>query len=1036
MIARTTRVLFEVLIASIIGVSLLAGYGAWRLSEGPVSVGFLTGDIEQALNSRTGAIRLKLGDTMLAWAGWERALDLRVVDVRITGEDGVVVARIPEMSISFSALALLRGVVAPTSLDIIRPRVTIVREPSGDFAFALEQADASHGDVSTAVAAFMAGQEPDQGGLSTLRRISVLDAQITLDDRFTGVVWRAPNSNIILLRENGEVRASINARLDEAAGGASVTGGASWKRDDPRVMLEVDVANVDVDRIAGRIPGAEILRGLGFSVAGRITAQLDLRGTVRSADFSLTSDGGELRHPKLWPRGAKIGRLAIAGSYLADPDFLEVESLDIDIGDARLSGQFTAIGTGGDFAIEGNATVQNMPISALRDYWPRGVAPTGRTWVLANMSGGQVDDGRMGFSLHVPAGNADGASLDSLSGQFRVSETRVRYMAGMPPVQNVSAAAVVTPNRLIVTVREGTVAGLKVESGTVRLTGLSGDQERAEVDLRIVGPVPAALALIDRPRLGFATRVGIDPAGTKGRASVRLSLRFPLIRGLTLEQLEVTARAQIFDAAVPKVARGRALSGGAFNLVVDKKKLVLDGTGLLGGVPAKMRWSETFGARGEASRQYTVTAVLDDEDRKQFGLEVASYVEGPVALDLAVSETAKGIRRIDVKLELKDAVLSVPGLGWRKKSGAIGVAWFSLDAEPGKPVAIREFNLRTTDLEARGTVGFDAKGRLARAGLTNFRYGKTRLAATLHRRADDGFNVSVEGPGLDIRPFLEDAQIGDVPADLPPLSISGKVDRLWFGESPPLREIKGKAAWDGDTLTSATLVAQVGKASNARLALISEKDRRRLVLSSDVAGDMLSGFGLVDEVRGGKLRLGANQRLSPEAAPWTGMLAINDFAIVNAPVLARMLTLASLTGISDVLAGRGVHITRLQIPFSYDEGNLKVNDARAVGSELGLTAKGTVDMVGDVVKIDGTIVPAYTINSVLGKIPILGRLFTSDKGSGMFAATYRVDGRLKKPTVTVNPLAVLAPGFLRGLVGNFDTGKINPDLNDELFDSD
>jgi len=153
-------------------------------------------------------------------------------------------------------------------------------------------------------------------------------------------------------------------------------------------------------------------------------------------------------------------------------------------------------------------------------------------------------------------------------------------------------------------------------------------------------------------------------------------------------------------------------------------------------------------------------------------------------------------------------------------------------------------------------------------------------------------------------------------------------------------------------------------------------------------------------------------------------------------VLARLLTLASLTGISDVLTGRGVRITRLQIPFSYGKGRLEVKDARAVGSELGLTAKGTVDMAGDAVKIYGTIVPAYTINSVLGKIPLLGRLFTSDKGSGMFAATYQVVGPLKSPTVTVNPLAVLAPGFLRGLVSNFNTGKSNPDLDEDLFDMD
>lgn len=1036
MIVRTTRVLIEVMVASLIVAALLAGYGAWRLSQGPLPVSFLTQDIEKALNSRAGPVRLTLGDTMLAWAGWDRALDLRVTGVRVFGQNGAELARIPEMSVSFSALALLRGVVAPTSLDIIGPRVTIVRQPSGDFAFAFDQRDASGGDLSTAIAAFISRRPRNEGGLSSLRRISVLDAQVTLDDRFTGALWRAPESNIVLLREGGEVRASIDARLDEAAGGAQISGGASWKKGTQSVALEADVSQVHLDRIASRIPGAELLRGLDFAVAGRITASLDLHGSVRSADFTLTSAGGELRKPELWPRGLKLGRLELAGRYLAHPDFLVVERLGVELGKAKLAGRFSAIGTAGDFAVEGGATVRGMPVSQLHAAWPLGVASTGRKWVLANISGGTVDDGRVGFSLDVPQSGK--ATLESLTGQFQVEGASVRYMDSMPPVRDVAAELVVTPRRLVATVRKGRSAGLRVEAGTVRLTGLGGDKERAAADLRITGPLPDALALINRPRLGFASRVGIDPKSAKGQASVNLSLRFPLIRNLPLEQLQVSARAQITDAGLPRVARGRDLSAGVLTLSVDKKKLELDGTGLLGGVPAQMHWTENFAARDQAKRQYSVMAVLDDDDRRQFGLDVASYVKGPVTLDLAVSESAAGVSRIDAKLELKDAVLSVPGLGWRKKAGAVGVAWFSLDSAPGKPVLIREFNLRTADLEARGTVGFDKKGRLASAGLVDFRYGKTRLAGTLKRRADDGFDVTVEGPDLDIRPVLKGAGVGDMPVDLPPVSISGAVDRVWFGKSPPARQVKGKAAWDGRTLTSATLGGRIGKASRARLAVVTEKDRRRLVLSSDDAGDTLSGLGLidVDEVRGGSLRLGANQRLDAAAAPWSGTLEISKFAIVKAPVLARMLTLASLTGISDVMSGRGVSIAQVQIPFTYRKGVLTIKDARAVGSELGLTAKGSVDLSGGTVKVDGTIVPAYTINSVLGKVPLLGRLFTADKGSGVFAATYQVTGKLSAPTVSVNPLAALAPGFLRGLVGGLKPDEGQRQVDMELLDAD
>jgi hypothetical protein len=71
--------------------------------------------------------------------------------------------------------------------------------------------------------------------------------------------------------------------------------------------------------------------------------------------------------------------------------------------------------------------------------------------------------------------------------------------------------------------------------------------------------------------------------------------------------------------------------------------------------------------------------------------------------------------------------------------------------------------------------------------------------------------------------------------------------------------------------------------------------------------------------------------------------------------------------------------------------------------------------------MEGTIVPAYMLNSLLGNIPLLGRLFSPETGGGLFAATWRLNGPLDDPQVSVNPLAALTPGFLRGIFGGGTT---------------
>jgi hypothetical protein len=81
--------------------------------------------------------------------------------------------------------------------------------------------------------------------------------------------------------------------------------------------------------------------------------------------------------------------------------------------------------------------------------------------------------------------------------------------------------------------------------------------------------------------------------------------------------------------------------------------------------------------------------------------------------------------------------------------------------------------------------------------------------------------------------------------------------------------------------------------------------------------------------------------------------------------------------------------------------------------------KGRLDLDNDTADLQGTIVPAYFFNSLLGNVPLVGRLFSPERGGGVFAARYSLKGKLDDPDVAVNPLSALTPGFLRGVFGIF-----------------
>src|SRR5690606_7748865 len=116
----------------IAGAAILLGVLFWRISgEEPLRVAFLTPYLEQALTSADGEFHVEIDDTVLTWAGWERTLDLRARGVRAIGENGVPIASVPQLSLTLSLRALLRGIVAPTSIEVFGPHLYLRRDSQG-----------------------------------------------------------------------------------------------------------------------------------------------------------------------------------------------------------------------------------------------------------------------------------------------------------------------------------------------------------------------------------------------------------------------------------------------------------------------------------------------------------------------------------------------------------------------------------------------------------------------------------------------------------------------------------------------------------------------------------------------------------------------------------------------------------------------------------------------------------------------------------------------------------------------------------------
>ena len=141
-------------------------------------------------------------------------------------------------------------------------------------------------------------------------------------------------------------------------------------------------------------------------------------------------------------------------------------------------------------------------------------------------------------------------------------------------------------------------------------------------------------------------------------------------------------------------------------------------------------------------------------------------------------------------------------------------------------------------------------------------------------------------------------------------------------------------------------------------------------------------------------------------------LKIKDFKVQEVPLLAKLLTLASLQGIADLLTGEGIRFTDFEMEYESLGNTTKFNEIYAIGPAISLMMEGYM-VKNELTSLRGTLVPATTINKTISKIPMLGDILVGKKiGEGVFGVSFKIKGPPKKLKTTVNPIKTLTPRFI------------------------
>ena len=128
--------------------------------------------------------------------------------------------------------------------------------------------------------------------------------------------------------------------------------------------------------------------------------------------------------------------------------------------------------------------------------------------------------------------------------------------------------------------------------------------------------------------------------------------------------------------------------------------------------------------------------------------------------------------------------------------------------------------------------------------------------------------------------------------------------------------------------------------------------------------------------------------------------------------MTKILTLASLQGIADLLTGEGIRFNELEMNFNSKNKLINIEEMYAIGPSISILMNGYIE-AGNLVSLRGTLVPATTLNKVIGSIPIIGKILVGKKmGEGVFGVSFKIKGPPKNLKTTVNPIKTLTPRFI------------------------
>lgn len=701
--------------------------------------------------------------------------------------------------------------------------------------------------------------------------------------------------------------------------------------------------------------------------------------------------------------------------------------LDIDKGD--FTGMAAGIAMSGsidysspDPHIAIGVAATRMSALTFKRIWPLFVASDLRAWVAGSLFGGVID--RIVIATHAPFSTLrkDGPPIpdDGLSVELVASNAVLRPIDSLPMLRECDVNVRIKGRNAEVKVGRGVAelpSGRKMTltNGSFQVPDTDPKRPPSRVKMRVEGTVDAVAELVAMDPIREPSGALFNAATTRGAVVGTVVINTPV--GKNIERHEVTyqVEADLTNFSAERFVRGHRAEAQSIRVIANGQGIHARGDMRIGGAPALVEYRKPVGV-GDAEVRLQTT--LDDSSRARFGLDTAGLLSGPVPVRLSGRiGSGDNDSRFLVELDLLHARIVELMPGWNKPAGKASRASVVIVERP-QAIRFEDIAIEGGGASIRGAIELDGDGEIVSANLPTFALSDGDKASVRAERASDGtMRVLVRGDVFDGRGFVRSMMKGSSDqkkAAMRDLDLDIRLGAVAGFNGEALRGVEARMSRRAGQVRAFSLNAKAGRDATILGDLRGRGGRQVVYIETDDAGALFRFSDTYPRIVGGQMWV-AMDPPTGDQAPQNGVLNIRDFSVRGEPALDRIAATPTPGegGVRVSSHNAGVQFSRMKVDFVRSPGKLTIRDGVVWGPAVGATLDGDLDYARDQVRMRGTFVPAYALNNMLARIPIVGFFLGGNENEGLLGLTFEVAGSPSAPTLRVNPMSAVAPGFLR-----------------------